>query len=134
MKQLHNGYEYVDKKDKVWLMSLPYLKPCTNKQQMAMIFITLVTSFNGIKLGERELEFLAYMMLRKGVIEYHNKKAYSEEYGVSSDRVDNMISQLKKKKVLIKSDKQITIHPKIVIDFDTHDNFIFQFRCQSRNQ
>jgi hypothetical protein len=127
--QLHNGYKIKDKRGKVWLTSLPYLKSCKSNQDIAAAFLSLIWLCN-IRLGSRELQFLSYMMMRDGQVAQLGKKLYMEQYNVPKARVDNMVSQLKKKKVLIKKEVKVSIHHKIVLPFKESDNFIFQFRCQ----
>jgi hypothetical protein len=130
-KQLHNGHLHKDRDGKVWVMTPPYIKSYKDKMEVAKIFLFLVCSFNNIKLGPMELEFLGFMMLRDGVVTV-GKKLYCEQYGRTMSRVDNIISLLKKKKILVKIDNKVRIHPKIVVGFKEHDNFIFQFKCQKQ--
>lgn len=133
-KQLHNGQRVKDKKGRIWFSAQPYIKEYGTNQEMAKMFISLVTIFNGIRIGHRELEFLSYMMMRDGIIAQLGKKLYREQYNVPQARVDNMISQLKKKKILIKGeDGKVRMHPKIVLPFKDNDNFIFQFRCGKKD-
>lgn len=127
--RLHNGQRFKDSKGLQWLTSPPYNKIYKDKYQAANLFLSMIMVFNGIRVSKRELEFLAYMMLRDGIVTV-GKKMYSEQYGVSKNQVDNMICFLKKKKVLVKIGGKVQIHPKIVLPFKDNDNFIFQFRCE----
>lgn len=129
-KQLHNGYNYKDRQGQEWLMSPPYLKKYNDKQQVAHLFLSLILLFNGIKATNSELKLLAYMMVRGGEVGGIGKKLYIEMAKTSEGRVDNLICQLRKKKVIVKVDGKVRIHPKITIGFKDHDNFIFQFKCQ----
>ena len=54
--------------------------------------------------------------------------SYVTKYGSSIANVDNLVSKLKKKKLLTKGDTVI-LNPKINLDFLTNDNFIFYFKC-----
>lgn len=129
-KQIHNGHIYRDKKDQQWLVCNPYIKTYKDKTEAARLFLSMVTGFNNIRLSKSELDFLAYMMMKDGGVVTVGKKGYQEQYDVSEGVVNNMVSLLKKKKVLVKIDNKVRIHPKIMVGFKDNDNFIFQFKCQ----
>lgn len=129
-KQLHSGYKYKDKKGHTWMLTEPYIRKCADKQQVVHLFLSMVILFNGIKVTPKELEFLTLLYMRGGVVSYTGKAVYTDKLAITVDNVNNLISVLKKKKVLIKEDTKVRIHPKIMIDFNDHTNFIFQFRCR----
>ena len=107
-----------------------YSKPYETKEELARIFLSTTCTFFGISLGDRELEFLSYIILReKSLVSQLGKKLYRDKYNVSKQLVDNMISNLKKKFILIKENDKIMLHPNIALKF-SDDNYIFQFRCR----
>lgn len=128
-KQLNNGHIFKDNRQLPWFVSDSYIKGYQSKHQAARIFLLMVCSFNNIRLGKMELEFLVAMMLREGVVAQLGKKLFREQHNISQSRVDNIIYLLKKKKILVKIDGKVRIHPKITIPFKEHDNFIFTFKC-----
>ena len=116
------------------VIPVPYTRKCNSKEQVASLFLSMVSVFNGIKLGPRELEFLTFLVLREdGIMTGTAKSVYVERFKVSIGVVDNIIGTLKKKGVLVKQNDVTRIHPKIAIKF-TGDNYIFQFKCQISNQ
>lgn len=130
-KQLHSGYKYKDKKGNSWLLTEPYVRNCKDHQQVINLFLSMVILFNGIKATPKELDFLTFLYMRGGVVSYSGKMACTDKLGITRSNVDNLISVLKKKKILIKQESKVRIHPKIMIDFNDHKNFIFQFRCKT---
>lgn len=118
-------------KKKDWVFSEPYIKQFKTNEELSSIFIKTACAFFNINITNKELEFLSFMMLReKGAIGQLGKKLYLEKYRIGSRySLDNTISKLKKKKLIVKIDNKLRIHPKILINF-IGDNYIFQFRCK----
>lgn len=132
-EQVNSGKRYKDKEGSIWIVPAPYVRKCDTKLKAARMFIAAVTAFNDISIGPMELNFLAYIMLRGGVLSGTGRKQYIDEHGSSKSKIDNMVSGLKKKKVLVKSeDRMVRLHPKIVVNFKDNDNFIFTFRCLTK--
>lgn len=121
--QLHR-----DKQEITWSIPSPYVRKYGEKAEVIATFLKLVTTFNGINIGPREIDFLAYMILRDGLVSQLGRKLYREKFNLNKAVIYNIIKRLKRKGVLIGKGDQLRVHPKIVLNFKD-DNFIFQFKC-----
>ena len=99
-----------------------------DKSDIAITYFQLLAAFNNIRLSDAEVKLLSHVAVNKGVVSGSCKMSYVSKYGSSIANVDNLVSKLKKKKLLIKGDTVI-LNPKINLDFLSHDNFIFYFKC-----
>jgi hypothetical protein len=130
MQQLltQNGTTFADEHNQQWL-GFSFKRKKVNKRDIAISYFQLLSAFNNLKLSEGEIKLLAHIALNKGVISGPCKIGYVENHNSSIAAVDNTISKLKKKKLLIKKDNTVFLHPKITLDFSNQDNFIFSFKC-----
>lgn len=112
-----------------WIMPDAFSKQHESKEQIVSTFVATVCAFYNINLTPKELEFLMFLILRdKGLVGL-GRQQYMEKYHTSKARVDNIVSNLKKKYILIGERDKCRIHPNIAIKF-TDNNYIFQFRCR----
>jgi hypothetical protein len=125
---IQNGTTFVDSQSQQWL-GFSFKRKKTEKKDIAVAYFQLLSAWNGFKLSEGEINLLAHIALNKGVVSGPCKIGYVEKYNSSIAAVDNTIHKLKKKKLLIKKENTVFLHPKITLDFNGQDNFIFSFKC-----
>lgn len=123
---VNKGKEQIDKQGVKWL-SLPFKKDKATKHSIAFCFFSLVSAYNNLDLSQGEMQLLAHIATKKNTLSGATKIEYITKYGVSIAVVNNTISKLKKKKLLMKSGTAITLNPALCIDF-TNENFVFTFR------
>lgn len=84
---------------------------------LAEKYYSILSAINGFSLTERELQLVAFTAIR-GNMSYTNiKEDFCKKYSTSEATINNMISKLKKKNVLVKDRGKIKTHPAIVLDF-----------------
>jgi hypothetical protein len=125
---VQNGTTFADREGQHWL-GFSFKRKKTDKREIAIAYFQLLSAFNNLKLSDGEVKLLAHIALNKGIVSGPCKIGYVENHDSSIAAVDNTISKLKKKKLLIKRDNTVILHPKIILDFNNQDNFIFSFKC-----
>lgn len=128
MSQITNGSTFTDSNGDKWL-SLSFKRKKENKMDIACAYFHLLSAFNDLKISPAEANFLAHISLNKGVVSGPCKIGYVEKFETSIAAVDNMIGRLKKKKLLLKRGNTVILHPKITLDFNSQNNFVFSFKC-----
>ena len=124
----YNGSVFSDKNNQEWLM-FPFKRKKTSKRDIAISYFQLLSAWNNFKLSEGEIKLLAHIALNKGIVSGFCKISYVENHNSSIAAIDNTISKLKKKKLLVKKDNTVLLDSRITLDFLNHENFIFSFKC-----
>lgn len=130
MQQLgtQNGTVFSDKHNQQWLV-LPFKRKKNDKRDIAISYFQLLSAWNNFKLSDSEVKLLAHIALNRGVVSGPCKIGYVNNHNSSIAAVDNTISKLKKKKLLVKKDNTVFLNSKITLDFLSQENFIFSFKC-----
>lgn len=111
-----------------WLgYSFDKTKP--DRKSIAETYFRLVAAYNKLPLSEGDINFLSHVAINNGNVS-GSKRSFVEKYGSTMSAVDNMISKLKKMWLLTKTDTTVHINPKLLLDFNSTDNFIFSFKCR----
>lgn len=84
---------------------------------MAEKYYSIISTINDLKLTQREVQLISFIAV-KGNISYSNvKDEFCERFNSSSATIYNMISKLKKIRVLVKDNTKLKVNPLIAIDF-----------------
>lgn len=85
---------------------------------LAEKYYSILSAVNNLKLTQREIQLVAFTAI-KGNISYANiRKEFCERYNSTSPTINNIISKLKKIKVLIKDGTKTKVNPVIILDFN----------------
>lgn len=84
---------------------------------IASVYYSVLSAFNGLLLTDREIELMAFIAVSGSISISDNRKAFCETYGTTSATVNNMVSKLKKKGLLVKKDGRVVVSPIISLDF-----------------
>lgn len=85
---------------------------------LAEKYYSILSAINNLKLTQREIQLVAFTAI-KGNISYANiRKEFCEKYSSTSPTINNIISKLKKMKVLIKDGTKTKVNPVIILDFN----------------
>lgn len=83
----------------------------------AQRYYSVLSAINGLGMTEREIQLTAFAAV-KGNISYSNiRQEFCELYKSSFPTINNMISKLKKRGILVKSASKIKVNPVISLDF-----------------
>lgn len=88
------------------------LSPTTKR----IVYYTIISTLNSLRLTEREIQLLAYTNMRGSISAITAKNQFCSLYNTSIPTVNNLISKLKKKQLLVKSAGRICVNEKINID------------------
>lgn len=91
--------------------------PVKDALQLAEKYYNVISAINDLSLTPREIQLVAFTAIR-GNMSYANiREDFCKEYNTSSPTINNIISKLKKRNVLIKDRGKIKVHPVIALDF-----------------
>jgi len=92
------------------------------KIDKAIAYFSIVNSLNSLKLTKKQIELLAYTSIRGTISSLSAKEDFVRTFGSSIDSINNMISKLYKKKLLIKQkDGKIKVPKSLTLDFDNQE-------------
>lgn len=88
-----------------------------NDLLIAEKYYTILSAVNNLHLTTREIQLIAFTAV-KGNISYSNiRQEFCEMYKTTSPTINNIISKLKKIKVLVKDGTKVKVNNVIVLDF-----------------
>lgn len=95
-------------------------KPFKNEFERAEMYYNIISVLNNLKLTEREIQLVAFTAI-KGNISYANiREEFCTKYNTTSPTINNIISKLKKMKILIKDGTKVKVNPAIVLKFENN--------------
>jgi len=83
----------------------------------AYTYYSIINSLNNLKLTKKQIELLSFTAIRGTISSPTAKTEFIRLYGSSVDSINNMISQLYKRKLLIKENSKIKVNSVILPDF-----------------
>jgi len=88
-----------------------------NDLLIAEKYYTILSAVNNLHLTNREIQLIAFTTV-KGNISYSNiRQEFCDIYKTTSPTINNIISKLKKIKVLVKDGTKVKVNNMIVLDF-----------------
>jgi hypothetical protein len=89
--------------------------------QLAYAYYQILFILNGIKLTERELQLIAFTAV-KGNISYKSiREEFCASFKSSLPTMNNIISKLKRLKIMVKDGTKVKVNPVILLDFQNKD-------------
>lgn len=85
--------------------------------QLAEKYYGIISALNSLNLTPREIQLISFTAVKGSVSYKPVRDEFCEKYNTSAPTVNNIISKLKKKHVLIKDNGKIKVHPVISLDF-----------------
>jgi hypothetical protein len=96
--------------------------------EKAKAYYSIICSANNINITPKELQLISFIAI-KGNINYGiYKKEFCEKYKTSVASINNMISSLIKKKVLVKINSKTKLNPSIALDFKKDINLLIKVK------
>jgi predicted transcriptional regulator len=84
---------------------------------VAQKYYAIISAINDLNLTERELQLMAFTAVR-GNMSYANiREDFCQLYKSSNPTINNIISKLKKKNVLVKDGDKVKVNPVLALDF-----------------
>ena len=88
-----------------------------DRMDKAKVYYACISSLNGLGMTEREIQLMAYMAVNGSVSNIGTRNGFCKEYDTTPAVVTNLVSSLKKKRMVIKRNKKVMIAPPIALDF-----------------
>lgn len=89
-----------------------------NEIELANRYYTILVSLNKIPVTAREIQLVSFTSVKGNISYKAHREEFCEIYKTSMATINNMISKLKRLKLLIKDgDKGVKINPVIRMDF-----------------
>jgi len=92
-------------------------KKATNRLELAQQYYSIISALNGLMLTEREIQLIAFSAVRGSISFATVREEFCTLYSSSFPTINNMVSKLKTKGILVKAGKQIVVNPRIALDF-----------------
>lgn len=92
-------------------------KDIKDNYSLANRYYSILFKFNDMKLAKREIEFISFLSIKGNAVNIRLKREFCKSYKTTTPTINNIISRLKKYKILIKKDGSIIINPLISLDF-----------------
>lgn len=93
------------------------LRKVNDEYEMAERYYSLLSTVNDLKLTQREVQLIAFTAVRGNISYSSIREDFCNKYKTSSPTINNMISKLKRVKVLVKDGTKVKVNPIIILDF-----------------
>lgn len=93
------------------------LKVSSKSLSLAEKYYSLLSAFNSLGMTEREIQFVAYVAI-SGKVTQEMKKEFCKMHNTSEATIGNIISKMKRKKIIIKKENDTKVNPVIAPDFN----------------
>lgn len=101
---------------------------------VAQRYYSILSAMNDLKLTKREIQLVAFTAIKGNMSYSTNREEFCRLYNSSSPTINNIISKLKKLKILVKDASKIKVNPKILLPFDSNIVLITQLSVHEEVQ
>jgi DNA-binding MarR family transcriptional regulator len=92
-------------------------KELTNDIDISYRYYSVLSALNDLFLTKREIQLISFISVFGSISLNENREKFCNSYKTTSATVNNMISKLKRRNLLIKKDGKIVVNPIISLDF-----------------
>lgn len=89
-----------------------------DKYRQAEKYYSILSAINNLHLTERELQLIAFTAIHGNMSYAYIREEFCAKYSTTNPTINNIISKLKKMKVLVKESGKIKVNPMIILDFE----------------
>lgn len=86
--------------------------------EKAIAYYSVICTLNGIKLGNREIQLLAFTAVRGTITPKPAREEFAKLFGSSLHTIENAKGVLVKNKLLVKDGDMYRVNPVITLDFN----------------
>ena len=80
-------------------------------------YYSVLSALNDLELTEREIQLMSFIAVSGSISVPSNREKFCQTYDTTGATVNNMVSKLKKRNLLLKKDGKIIVNPLISLDF-----------------
>jgi hypothetical protein len=92
-------------------------KDLRNNREVAYRYYSVLSAFNDLQLTKREVQLMSFIAVSGSISVPSNRDKFCKEYETTGATVNNMVSKLKKRNLLVKKDGKIIVNTIISLDF-----------------
>lgn len=93
------------------------LRRVDDDYNMAEKYYSLLSTVNDLKLTQREIQLVAFTAVNGNISYASIREEFCSRFKSTSPTINNMISKLKKIRVLVKDGSKIKVNPVILLNF-----------------
>lgn len=94
-------------------------KELINDTQVSHRYYSILSALNDLELTEREVQLMSFIAVSGSISVPSNREKFCSTYKTTGATVNNMVSKLKKRNLLLKKDGKIVVNPLISLDFSS---------------
>lgn len=94
--------------------------------ERALVYYTIICALNNIKLGNRELQLLAFTAVRGTITPKPAREEFARLFDSSLHTIENAKGVLVRKKLLIKDGDMYRVNPLVTLDFKNPITLLIQ--------
>ena len=94
-------------------------KELINDTQVSHRYYSVLSALNDLELTEREVQLMSFIAVSGSISVPSNREKFCSTYKTTGATVNNMVSKLKKRNLLLKKDGKIVVNPLISLDFSS---------------
>lgn len=92
-------------------------KVSLKEDEIARRYYAILSTLNDFQLTEREVQLMGFIATEGSVSISEKRIAFCQKFNTTSATVNNMVSKLKRKQLLVKKEGHIVVNPIISLDF-----------------
>lgn len=92
-------------------------KELSNDTEVSYRYYCVLSALNDLMLTEREIQMMSFIAVSGSISVPSNREKFCFKYSTTGATVNNMVSKLKKRNLLLKKDGKIIVNPLISLDF-----------------
>lgn len=92
-------------------------KELINDTEVSHRYYSVLSALNDLELTEREVQLMSFIAVSGSISIPSNREKFCSTYQTTGATVNNMVSKLKKRNLLLKKDGKIVVNPLISLDF-----------------
>lgn len=92
-------------------------KELQNDTDVSYRYYSVLSALNDLELTEREIQLMSFIAVSGSISVPSNREKFCQTYETTGATVNNMVSKLKKRNLLLKKDGKIIVNNLISLDF-----------------
>lgn len=102
---------------------------------IAVKYYSILSLLNNMELTDREIQLLAHTAVKGTISTIASKNEFTKLFpGSTIATINNLISTLKKRHLLVKDERMVRVNPAINLNFNKANNFVFNISCILQNE
>lgn len=92
-------------------------KVSLKEDEIARRYYAILSTLNDFQLTEREVQLMGFIATAGSISISEKRAEFCNKFKTTSATINNMVSKLKRKQLLVKKDGHIVVNPIISLDF-----------------